>query len=307
MPVLNNCRWSSILDPSVTDRRECSSGTVECFAPWMPNRWQPGAALSRSRLCSRWSRNVEIVGTREVSADGVRRVWIAVRRCRGSRARPNSIYQLPVRVVLRDAARGGPLAFAVAHGIDSCRPDSQGCLALQRSVLREATGVHRHRFVYRSFTRRTLACLSAVLRVDAVSLIAPGLPGSPLPTDSSWRVGGDFRAAISAVVAVARPASVPACSRMACCRRSWNNRRKRCRPAPFAICKSSGFKTSLIERLLRKLTRLVERLEWSPPRTQWTNYDNSLPHVAEDRQAKSAFVRKVCRFSSARSRLGPRL
>ena len=58
--------------------------------------------------------------------------------------------------------------------------------------------------------------------------------------------------------------------------------------------KISGFTTSLIERLLQKLTRLVERLQWSPPRTQWTTYDNSLPHVAEDRQAKSAFVRKVC-------------
>ncbi|HEX4070876.1 MAG TPA: hypothetical protein VHX68_06885 [Planctomycetaceae bacterium] len=58
--------------------------------------------------------------------------------------------------------------------------------------------------------------------------------------------------------------------------------------------KISGFTTSLIERLLQKLTRLVERLQWSPPRTQWTTYDNSLPHVAEDRQAKSTFVRKVC-------------
>ena len=57
--------------------------------------------------------------------------------------------------------------------------------------------------------------------------------------------------------------------------------------------KTSGFKTSLIEHLLRKLTRLVERLQWQPPRTQWTNYDNSLHHVAEDRQAKSVFVRKV--------------
>lgn len=60
--------------------------------------------------------------------------------------------------------------------------------------------------------------------------------------------------------------------------------------------KNSGFKTSFIEQLLRKLTRLVERLQWQPPHTQWTNYDDSLPHVAEDRQAKSAFVHKVCRL-----------
>ena len=58
--------------------------------------------------------------------------------------------------------------------------------------------------------------------------------------------------------------------------------------------KTSGFKTSFIEQLLLKLTRLVERLDWRPPRTQWTDYDDSLPHVAEDRQAKSEFVRKVC-------------
>jgi hypothetical protein len=60
----------------------------------------------------------------------------------------------------------------------------------------------------------------------------------------------------------------------------------------------SGFKTSLIERLLRQLTRLVERLEWSPPRTQWTIYDESLPHVAADRHAKSEFVRRVCHSRS---------
>jgi hypothetical protein len=57
--------------------------------------------------------------------------------------------------------------------------------------------------------------------------------------------------------------------------------------------KASGFKTSFIEQLLRKLTRLVERLDWQPQQTQWTNYDDSLSHVAEDRRSKSAFVRKV--------------
>jgi hypothetical protein len=62
--------------------------------------------------------------------------------------------------------------------------------------------------------------------------------------------------------------------------------------------KTSGFSTALIKHLLRKLTRLVERLQWSPPQTQWTNYDDSLPHVAEDRQSKSAFVRQVSQLRS---------
>ncbi len=63
--------------------------------------------------------------------------------------------------------------------------------------------------------------------------------------------------------------------------------------------KSSGFQSQMIQQMLKKLTRLVERLEWNPAATQWAatqwaNYDESLPHVAEDLQAKSDFVRNVC-------------
>ncbi|MFO0919768.1 MAG: hypothetical protein U0872_15830 [Planctomycetaceae bacterium] len=56
----------------------------------------------------------------------------------------------------------------------------------------------------------------------------------------------------------------------------------------------SGFQTSFIEQMLKKLTALVERLEWSPPRTQWTEYNDALPHVADDRRIKMEFVRQVC-------------
>ena len=59
--------------------------------------------------------------------------------------------------------------------------------------------------------------------------------------------------------------------------------------------RSSGFQSTLIEQMLKKLTRLVERLEWVPEKTQWTNYDDTLPHVAEDGRFKSDFVRTVCR------------
>jgi len=59
--------------------------------------------------------------------------------------------------------------------------------------------------------------------------------------------------------------------------------------------RSSGFHTSMIERMLQKLTRLVEKLKWTPARTQWTAYDTTLPHVADDLQAKSEFVAAVCR------------
>ena len=56
---------------------------------------------------------------------------------------------------------------------------------------------------------------------------------------------------------------------------------------------ASGFQTSIIEQMFKKLTRLVEGLRWKPEATQWTGYDDSLPHVADDRQAKSDFVRRI--------------
>ena len=61
---------------------------------------------------------------------------------------------------------------------------------------------------------------------------------------------------------------------------------------------SSGFNSSIIEQMLAKLTRLLERLEWVPEQTQWTNYNDSLPHVADDGRFKADFVRKVCQAKS---------
>jgi hypothetical protein len=58
--------------------------------------------------------------------------------------------------------------------------------------------------------------------------------------------------------------------------------------------RSSGFDSSMIMNLLGQLSRVVERLQWKPRRTQWTEYDSSLPHVAEDADSKSRFVREVC-------------
>jgi len=57
---------------------------------------------------------------------------------------------------------------------------------------------------------------------------------------------------------------------------------------------SSGFHSSIIVQLLAKLTRLIDRLDWTPEQTQWTNYNNSLPHVAEDSRVKGEFVRNIC-------------
>ncbi len=53
--------------------------------------------------------------------------------------------------------------------------------------------------------------------------------------------------------------------------------------------------------MLRNLTRIIERLDWTPVRTQWTSYNDSMPHVADDGMAKSQFVRSV--FASNRREL----
>lgn len=58
--------------------------------------------------------------------------------------------------------------------------------------------------------------------------------------------------------------------------------------------KSSGFDRSLILNNLSGLTRIVERLRWTPDLTQWTNYRHALPHVVRDVQLKSEFVDRIC-------------
>jgi SAM-dependent methyltransferase len=62
---------------------------------------------------------------------------------------------------------------------------------------------------------------------------------------------------------------------------------------------SSGFSAELIAGNLKRLTRLVEGLRWTPRRSTWSDYETAQPHVHRDRELKSAFVRDVC---GARSR-----
>lgn len=58
--------------------------------------------------------------------------------------------------------------------------------------------------------------------------------------------------------------------------------------------KSSGFDRRLIQQNLRKLSRLIQRLKWKPVSTQWSHYRHELPHVVQDLEAKSTFVREIC-------------
>lgn len=61
-----------------------------------------------------------------------------------------------------------------------------------------------------------------------------------------------------------------------------------------AAWESSGFSVAFIQRNVARLIRLVERLDWRPPQTAWTDYDSAQPHVQQDRETKREFVRCVC-------------
>jgi hypothetical protein len=67
-------------------------------------------------------------------------------------------------------------------------------------------------------------------------------------------------------------------------------------PAPAASSKSSlKFNTESIRRNVNRLTRIVERLSWSPPSTTWTTYNEAQSHVRKNYDFKSQFVDSVCR------------
>lgn len=57
--------------------------------------------------------------------------------------------------------------------------------------------------------------------------------------------------------------------------------------------KQEGFGKSLIQNNIRNLTNIVERLQWSPKRSLWSDYDVVDSPVKTDGAAKEAFVRAV--------------
>jgi hypothetical protein len=57
--------------------------------------------------------------------------------------------------------------------------------------------------------------------------------------------------------------------------------------------KKAGFHAELIRANARKLRKLVERLEWEPGRTAWSDYGEANPYDEADAAAKEAFVREA--------------
>lgn len=57
--------------------------------------------------------------------------------------------------------------------------------------------------------------------------------------------------------------------------------------------KQSGFATELIKNNVKRLSKIVRQLTWSPDHEPWVDYDKSSPMVAQDSDAKAAFIGQV--------------
>ena len=71
--------------------------------------------------------------------------------------------------------------------------------------------------------------------------------------------------------------------------------------------RSSGvFKKELFVANVRKMRKLVERLEWDPPEGVWTAYGERNSYTDDDARRKDEFVREVATVASLEPRLGHR-
>lgn len=57
--------------------------------------------------------------------------------------------------------------------------------------------------------------------------------------------------------------------------------------------KDAGFHGELVKANVRRLRRLVDRLDWSPPRSTWSDYSGDNTYDATSRAAKHAFVNRA--------------
>ena len=57
--------------------------------------------------------------------------------------------------------------------------------------------------------------------------------------------------------------------------------------------RTAGFGADLIKNNLQRLSRIIERLEWAPPRSTWSEYTQEHNYKDADLQRKSDFVRRV--------------
>lgn len=58
--------------------------------------------------------------------------------------------------------------------------------------------------------------------------------------------------------------------------------------------KRAGFGKEVLKANVRKMRKVVESLEWSPPKSVWTQYREIATYTGDEDQAKMDFVRKAC-------------
>jgi len=61
-----------------------------------------------------------------------------------------------------------------------------------------------------------------------------------------------------------------------------------------AEVKRAGFKKELIVANVRRLRKLVERLEWNPPQGAWVEYGECNSYTSDDARHKDEFLHEVC-------------
>jgi len=62
---------------------------------------------------------------------------------------------------------------------------------------------------------------------------------------------------------------------------------------PQKSLQRAGFAKALIETNVARLTRIVSRLNWSPPESKWSAYATDNSYSAADRERKATFVREA--------------
>ena len=148
---------------AIPRRASCTRPTGEVLRELSPRAQEDWDALERTRFFRRALEDGRIVATEEVEPGA-------------AAARAAAVRLIPVRVAVRDAARGGAAAALAARRGTGRGLRAQGRLAVQRPVARLGTGVRGRRLLRAAARGRALGRLPPVLRALPLSADAAGLP-----------------------------------------------------------------------------------------------------------------------------------
>ena len=180
------------------------------------------------------------------------------------------------------------LLLAVARA----RPGAEGLDALQRPVQGRAAGVRRHRLLRAPARGRALGRLPPVLHalpLPAAAAVGEGRALPALAARLDRRHHADRRCAACMSF---RDRFRRACSPTSSCTRG-SRRATPTGPDQVKQEVKRVFKKELFVANVRKMRKLVERLEWDPPEGVWTAYGERNSYTDDDARRKDDFVREV--------------